>query len=347
MPGPDIVKVAGLARSFEPIIHYSESGVAQIGELQETGVAVWDLGESVRSSNMTSAPIIVRELDELSESLKTLAIELTRFFANVDGDIDRYAPLTSSNSYPFLIQHSILIVMEWAKREMAQVAGHLPSRVESAYSNLHVYLRRCGGDPVSTALTSVFGVPQAELTKTTLQRTFNEFLNVLEESINTELTYSTSLFGLFEAIDRQFLNLQRTVIREVDSQETNEASAGNELAELWRRRLGSNKSRIAKFEKNQRLLASIKQKTVQNKLTLVEHNGKLLALKSSLEILRKRLVSPLVRNNESSTLSVEEQIKGLDSTYDFLRIARQQQKDGMLERLYSSGRRNSVTIGEQ
>ena len=88
-PGPDLVKVAGLARSFEPIIHYSEHGVQQIGELQETGVAVWDLGESVRSSNMTSAPIIVRELDDLSESLKTLAIELTRFFANVDGDVDR------------------------------------------------------------------------------------------------------------------------------------------------------------------------------------------------------------------------------------------------------------------
>jgi len=88
-PVPDLVKVAGLARSFEPIIHYSENGVAQIGELQETGVAVWDLGESVRYSNMTSASIIVRELDNLSESLKTLAIELTRFFANVDGDIDR------------------------------------------------------------------------------------------------------------------------------------------------------------------------------------------------------------------------------------------------------------------
>ena len=38
---------------------------------------------------MTSSSIIVRELDDLSESLKTLAIELTRFFANVDGDIDR------------------------------------------------------------------------------------------------------------------------------------------------------------------------------------------------------------------------------------------------------------------
>jgi len=87
-PVPDLVKVAGIARSFEPLIYFSEHGVAQVGDLQATGVAVWDLGESVRSSNMTSAPIIVKELDELSDSLKTLAIELTKFFANVDGDID-------------------------------------------------------------------------------------------------------------------------------------------------------------------------------------------------------------------------------------------------------------------
>jgi hypothetical protein len=89
-PVPDLVKVAGLAKAFEPLIFYSENGVQQIGDLQATGVAVWDLGESVRSTNMTSAPIIVKELDGLSDSLKTLAIELTRFFANVDGDVDGY-----------------------------------------------------------------------------------------------------------------------------------------------------------------------------------------------------------------------------------------------------------------
>ncbi len=87
-PVPDVVKVASIARSFEPLIYYSENGVAQVGDLQATGVAVWDLGESVRSTNMTSAPIIVKELDELSDSLKTLAVELTKFSANVDGDID-------------------------------------------------------------------------------------------------------------------------------------------------------------------------------------------------------------------------------------------------------------------
>lgn len=93
-PVPDLVKVAGLARSFEPLIYYSENGVAQVGDLQATSVAVWDLGESVRTSNMTSAGIIVKELDDLSESLKTLSIELTKFFANVDGDIDGYVHFT-------------------------------------------------------------------------------------------------------------------------------------------------------------------------------------------------------------------------------------------------------------
>ena len=88
-PTPDLLKATQLARTFEPLIHYSENGVQQISELQDTSVAVWDLGESVRSTNMTSAPIIVKELDELSDSLKTLAIQLTSFFANVNGDVDR------------------------------------------------------------------------------------------------------------------------------------------------------------------------------------------------------------------------------------------------------------------
>jgi hypothetical protein len=87
-PVPDLVKVAGLAKAFEPLIYYSEGGVTQVGDLQATGVAVWDLGESVRSTNMTSADTIVKQLDGLSDSLKTLAMELTKFFANVDGDID-------------------------------------------------------------------------------------------------------------------------------------------------------------------------------------------------------------------------------------------------------------------
>ena len=87
-PAPDLVKVAGLAKSFEPLIHYSQHGIQQISDLQDTGIAVWDLQESMRSSNMTSSPIIVDELDNLSKDFKDLANELTKFFAHVDLDID-------------------------------------------------------------------------------------------------------------------------------------------------------------------------------------------------------------------------------------------------------------------
>lgn len=108
-PVPDLVKVAGIARSFEPLIYFSENGINQVNELQNTGVAVWDLGESVRGSNMTSAPIIVKELDELSDSLKTLALELTRFFANVDGDVDAYG---------FSSLYSPSILSAWAEMKL-------------------------------------------------------------------------------------------------------------------------------------------------------------------------------------------------------------------------------------
>jgi hypothetical protein len=44
-------------------------------------------------------------------------------------------------------------------------------------------------------------------TPNTLVRTFTEFLNVLEESINSELIHLSTLFALFELINHQFLNL--------------------------------------------------------------------------------------------------------------------------------------------
>lgn len=87
-PAGDLVKVAGVARSFEPLIYYSEHAVTQVHDLQATSIAVWDLGESVRSSDMRDAASIVADLDTLSDTMRTLAEEMTRFFARVDGDID-------------------------------------------------------------------------------------------------------------------------------------------------------------------------------------------------------------------------------------------------------------------
>ncbi|KAI0133529.1 hypothetical protein BJ170DRAFT_165380 [Xylariales sp. AK1849] len=330
-PVPDLVKVAGIARSFEPLIYYSENGVSQVGDLQATGVAVWDLGESVRSSNMTSAPIIVRSLDELSESLKTLAIELTKFFANVDGDID-----------------GILIVMDWARRELTQLQGMPSPPLSTAFANIHNLLCDAGllenpvtGTPtrLGAIATSVFGMSQPQRTRSTLQRTFTEFLSVLEDAINNELQHSLALFGLFEAIDRQFLNLARTVVRESSLQEDKHA---DDLSSLWTRILGPKASEVKKFERNRQLLQNVRAKTVRNKGILVEHNGKLLTLKANLESLRRKLVSPLVRSVNSSTLGLEEQVKGLEDVGIYLEGVRSRQKGKLMEMLYGSASRQAV-----
>jgi hypothetical protein len=89
LPSPDILRATQVAKTFEPLIYYSESGMRQVSDLQDTSVAVWDLGESVRTTNLTSGPLIVNQLEELGSSLDNLVIELTRFFVSVDGDIDR------------------------------------------------------------------------------------------------------------------------------------------------------------------------------------------------------------------------------------------------------------------
>lgn len=316
-PVPDLVKVAGLAKSLEPAIYYSERGHAQIGELQETGVAVWDLGESVRNTNMTSAPIIVRQLDDLSDSIKTLAIELTRFFAGVDGDID-----------------NILLTMEWAQRELNTLRSMPSSTISSVWSNTHSLLSRVGLMSQGQIAQSLLGMTQQQLTRATLERVFNEYLNVLEESINSELTYSIQLFQLFEAIDMQFLNLQRTVIREQDTQEKLE---GDFLSSLWTKVIGVNASKLRKYEKNRDLLASVRDRTVRNKHVLVDHNQRLRQLQSNLETLRRKLVSPLVRSQNSSTLTVEDQIKGLEGTYVQLKTSREVQRRKMLEIVYGAG----------
>ncbi|KAI0019133.1 hypothetical protein F4780DRAFT_771354 [Xylariomycetidae sp. FL0641] len=340
-PSPDLVKVAAIARSFEPLIYYSENGVAQVGDLQATGVAVWDLGESVRQSNMTSAPILTRSLDELSDSLKTLAIELTKFFANVDGDID-----------------GILIVMDWARRELGQLSpggsgssGTSVPGLSTAFANMHGILCAAGlledpatGEPTRAGVvaTALFGQSHAQRTRATLQRTFSEFLAVLEEAIESELQHSLALFALFEAVDRQFLNLARTVVRETSAQEEAHASF---LSNLWTRMLGPKASEVKKYERNRELLKDVREKTVREKGILVEHNGRLLGLKANLESLRRKLVSPLVRSVNSSTLSLEEQIRGLEDVGGYLEGVRKRQKGKLLEMLYGGAPRGAAADG--
>lgn len=357
---PNIVKLCAFARNFEPLIHYSENGVQHINSLQETGIAVWDLGESVRGSNMTSAPIIVTQLDELSESLKTLSLELTRFFSNVDSDID-----------------SILLVMDWVRRELTVINSQPPSSLPSVMiDNIHTMISQVAnlehgslqaidgesatasdqfpGTPtlLGTVVTTIFGPTSAQRTRTALMRTFTEFLNVLEESINSELTHSNALVALFESIDRQFLNLQRVVVRESDTQEREE---GEMLSSLWTRVLGPNVGLVRKYEKNRKLLADVRRRTVNNKHQLMDHQARLLNLKVNLETLRRKLVSPLVRqkhNDSSSSFmsissaidttnsvlgAIEAQIEGVEDTYEYLRGLRETQKAKYMDMVYGAG----------
>ena len=328
-PAPDLVKLAGVARSFEPLMYFSENGIHHTTELQETGVAVWDLGESVRVSNITSGPVIIAELDQLSESLQALSLELTTFTAAVDGDMD-----------------NILTVMEWARLELNALDSLPPSTFSSALANIHGLFSRIGilADPKSgipntagQVLASIFGRTPAERTRSTLQRLFTEFLSTLEQSVERELGHTTKLFALFANIDEHFLTLQRSTVRELDAQERLE---GEVLSSLWMRAMGSRAAFLRKYEKNKQLLQSLRERTVTNKNLLMDHSGKLMALKQNLEVLRKRLVQPLIRSGESG-LGVEQQVKGLESTYGYLKGVRNVQKGKVMEFLYG-GRKYGV-----
>lgn len=238
--------------------------------------------------------------------------------------------------------------MDWARRELTQVLpANLPTTpFSSLFANLHALLTLSptgsggGSNPaaaqttLSRLTTQIFGLTNPQRTHLTLQRTFHEFLGVLEAAITDELQHSLALFGLFEAIDHQFLNLARTVVREANAQDEQHADL---LSSLWTRILGARGSAVAKYERNRELLRNVREKTVRNKGILVEHNHKLLALKANLEALRRKLVSPLVRSVNSSTLSVDEQIRGLEDVGGYLEGVRARQKGKLMEMLYGSG----------
>ena len=141
------------------------------------------------------------------------------------------------------------------------------------------------------------------------------------------------------------------------------------LSSLWTRVLGPNAAALRKYEKNKELLKSVRHRTVANKHLLMDHRGRLLALKVNLEVLRRKLVSPLLRRNESSGMGllgggstggsgggdgsgtgsggvlggietvVDGQIKGLEGAHDYLKEVREKQKAKLMEMVYGAGRR--------
>jgi hypothetical protein len=85
---PDIANVAGMAKQFEPLMYASENVIPRSRELAEASIAVQDLAESVRATNMSASTVIIDQLDGLGDSVKVLSEKLTSFFTNVDSDMD-------------------------------------------------------------------------------------------------------------------------------------------------------------------------------------------------------------------------------------------------------------------
>lgn len=242
--------------------------------------------------------------------------------------------------------------MDWARRELAQVSEPPTQALTTAFDNVHQSLTHAGilesGDGSPTAIgrlvTSIFGKAPSQRTRDTLQKTFTEFLSVLEQAIDSELHSSVALFSLFESIDQQFLNVARLAARESSEQEDAHSDL---LASMWTRILGPGAARLRKFERNRDLLRDVREKMLKNKGVLMDHNSRLLTLKSSLESLRRKLMSPLVQSVQSNSLTVEEQIRGLEDVGSHLEGIRKQQKGKLMELLFGGPGNERMLIDEK
>ena len=240
--------------------------------------------------------------------------------------------------------------MSWSKLHLQRLkSSQSLTPLSSAYDNMHNLLSTAhiledtSGNPtaIGTVTTWVFGLSNPQREQRMIQHVFNDFLQVLENSITNELSHSTALFALFEQVDRHFLTVANSVVREEGIQDQMHSDL---LSSMWTRMLGGKAAELRKFETNRSLLRDVRRKTVLNKELLMQHNGKLLSLQTALEALRTKLVSPLVRGVNSSTLTLEDQIQGLSDVSQYLGRTREEQKDKVKESLLSVGSRSKFMI---
>ncbi|KAF2243822.1 hypothetical protein BU26DRAFT_109722 [Trematosphaeria pertusa] len=329
---PDVANVANMAKQFEPLMYASENVIPRSRELAEASIAVQDLGESVRATNMSASTVIIDQLDDLGDSLKVLSEKMTSFFTNVDGDMD-----------------SILITMEWAKRELQSIKGPKVGMIDTVIGNIHGGLSRIGvlernGEPtaIGRVVNDVVGHTTQQRSKATLQRTFDYLLSTLEENIANELGRADVLFQLFESVDRQFHNLHRSVAKEEDSLATKKDEF---LASMWRNTI-NNKMKIKKYEKNLKLLKDVRASTLTNKSELKSHIQIIHSVKDQLDKARKNLISPLIRRAQSNSFGLEQQLSDLSGTYGFLKGLRETQKHKVLQQLWGEPKKRvSISTG--
>lgn len=239
--------------------------------------------------------------------------------------------------------------MEWTKRELEGVkAPGKMGMIDTVIGNVHGALSKVGvlernGEltHVGKFVSDVLGHTTQQRSRATLQRTFNYLLSTLEENIENELNRADTLFALFESVDRQFQNLHRSVAKEEDSLAEKKEEF---LASLWRTSLGRNKLKLKKYEKNLKLLKSVRANTLMNKSELKSHIQVINSVKDQLDKARKNLISPLIRNAQSNSFGLEHQLADLSGTYGFLKGLRENQKHKVLQQLWGEPTKKRVMI---
>ncbi|OCK75133.1 hypothetical protein K432DRAFT_386380 [Lepidopterella palustris CBS 459.81] len=326
---PDLANAASMARQFEPLLYASENVIPRSRELAEASIAIQDLAESLRASNMSGSTSIIEQLEGQAESVRKLSEMLTSFFTNVDGDID-----------------GILITMEWTKREIEAIQPTSMSSLAIAAGNAHSALCRVGvlernGEPtaVGRVVTKIVGQTPQQHALSTVQRTFNYLVTTVEESVTSELHKAASLFTLFETVNRQFQTLHRSVAREEDSLSTQKDEF---LASLWHKSL-PNRMKLKKYEKNVKLLKSVRASTLENLKDLKEHYRVINSVREQLDGARRKLVSPLIKSAQSNSFGLDHQLADLSGTYSYLKELRDTQKRNVLQKLWADPKKR-VTI---
>ncbi|KAI9747193.1 MAG: hypothetical protein M1815_004506 [Lichina confinis] len=225
--------------------------------------------------------------------------------------------------------------MDWASRELRQVSDRPTGTLTNGFGNIHGALCRIGvlqnaaGDPTAlgSLSTVLFGRSYEQRTQRTLLFTFHHFVDMLEYIIDKELKALAGFEWRFDQLDTLFGMVREMVTGQTELKAQEE---GELLASLWKNILGSRaeKDYVRRlYKKNHDLLLDVRRQTLGNRRVLVQHGSELLTVKVNLETLRDALVKPLVRSNDSSTLTIAEQVLGIDSYTRPLRAARERQRD--------------------
>ncbi|KAF1992043.1 hypothetical protein K402DRAFT_321593 [Aulographum hederae CBS 113979] len=309
--GYDIAAVARMTKSFAPAVEYSAKQVLDVQEIEEASIAIWDLEESVRSSNITSAPLIIDRLHGMRDSLEVLGNELTRFFAMIRTDLE-----------------AMNDGMYFAQLELERIESMpLDYGVSNVGGNVYNFLGRTGlledraGEPTSLGkvFKAVFGQTLRQQQKSALQRSFHSFVSTVEEALVSEITFVTALYSIFETVDRQFTQTHRVVLKELDEQERENAEI---LSTLWVKLVGPNPYMQRKFQRNKDVLRNLRETTVGVKKIIMSHNTMVKGLQSGLKLTQNRVVSPHIRAHNASKLDLSQQIKVLvDSRETLMQLA--------------------------